>query len=178
MNILIAEDELDTLYLYKIALDERDHVVTITANGEACLKEFKNSLEKFESGTKSSFDVVILDINMPKKDGLETAKEIIDLDPSQRIIFCSAYARDEFVNFIKGFGGKVTGVLQKPIRLSALVSAVEDKEMFEKLENFYKSIQKNNEFDTTDPEIKTQLDALNENRNPELWYSVSDLVIG
>ncbi len=37
------------------------------------------------------YDAVVLDYRMPKKDGLGAAKEILALNPSERIIFASAY---------------------------------------------------------------------------------------
>ncbi|MDQ3967915.1 MAG: hypothetical protein M3275_05910 [Thermoproteota archaeon] len=44
------------------------------------------------SSSSSTFGaVVILDYKMPKKDGLRVAKEILDMNPEQRIIFASAY---------------------------------------------------------------------------------------
>jgi len=179
MNILLAEDEEDILLQYQMVLEKRGHVVTVTNDGEACVKEYENSLEKLVRGTKSSFDVVILDIRMPKKDGLEVGKEIIDLNPSQRIVFCSAYVKEDFADLIKDYdGARIIGVLQKPFKLSVLTTAVEDTEMFEKLENFYRSIEKHKEFNPTDPEIKNQLEFLNENRNPDLWYSVKHIMIG
>jgi CheY-like chemotaxis protein len=175
----MAEDEEDIALQYKMVLENRGHVVTVTNDGEACVQEYKNSLEKSESGTKSSFDVVILDIRMPKKTGLDAGKEIIDLNPLQRIIFCSAYVKEDFADLIKDYdSARVIGVLQKPFKLSVLTAAVEDKEMYEKLENFYSSIEKNNEIDPKDPDIKNQLDTLNENRNPDLWYSVKHIMIG
>jgi len=175
----MAEDEADIVLQYKMVLEKRGHVVTVANDGEACVKEYENSLEKFESGTKSYFDVVILDIRMPKKDGLEAGKEIIDLNPSQRIIFCSAYVKEDFADLIKEYdGARIIGVLQKPFKLSVLTTAVEDTEMYEKLENFYRGIEKNNECDPTDPEIKNQLESLNENRNSDLWYSVKHIMIG
>ena len=44
--------------------------------------------------TTSPFDVVVLDYKMPGKDGMEVAKEILTINPDQRIIFASAYVRD------------------------------------------------------------------------------------
>ena len=178
MNILMAEDEEDTALQYQMVLEKRGHNVTVTKDGEACVKEYENSLEKLESGTRSSFDVVILDIRMPKKDGLEAGKEIIDLDPSQRIIFCSAYVKEDFADLIKDFGARVLGVLQKPFKLSALTTAVEDNQRYRELENFYCSVDKDFKFDPTNPYIKKIMKSLNENRNPELWYSVKHIMIG
>ena len=173
----MAEDEEDTALQYQTVLEKRGHNVTLTRDGEACVKEYENSLEKLEPGTKSSFDVVILDIRMPKKDGLEAGKEIIDLNPSQRIIFCSAYVKEDFADLIKDFGAKVLGVLQKPFKLSVLTTAIEADEVYRELENFYCRVDKDFKFDPTDPYIKKTLKSLNENRNPDLWYSVKHIMI-
>ena len=128
MNILLAEDEEDILLQYQMVLEKRGHVVTVTKDGEACVKEYENSLEKSESGPKSSFDVVILDIRMPKKDGVTAGKEIIALNPSQRILFSSAYVKENLVDSIKDF--QIVGVLQKPLKLSVLTTAVEDNKTY------------------------------------------------
>src|SRR4030095_13725053 len=40
MRILIAEDEPDICGLYKIALEERNHQVTIVEDGEQCIKSY------------------------------------------------------------------------------------------------------------------------------------------
>jgi len=174
----MAEDEEDIALQYQMALEKRGHTVTITRDGDTCVTEYEISLEKSESETKSSFDVVILDIRIPKKDGLAAGKEIVDLNPSQRIMFCSAYVKEDFADLIKDFGAIVIGVLQKPFKLSVLTSAVEDKKMFERLESFYCSVQKNKEYDPSDPEINNQLKSLNEDRNPGVWYSVKHVMIG
>lgn len=47
------------------------------------------------------FDVVVLDYRMPKKDGLQVAKEILKLNPKQRIIFASAYVKETLVESVK-----------------------------------------------------------------------------
>jgi len=178
MNILLAEDEEDIALQYQMVLEKRGHTVTVARDGEACMNEYEISLEKSESGPKSSFDVVILDIRMPKKDGLEAGKEIIALNSSQRIMFCSAYVKEDFADLIQDIGAKVVVVLQKPFKLSVLTTAVEDKEMFERLENFYCSVEQNNESTSTDPEVINELKSLNENRNPDVWYSVKHVMIG
>lgn len=40
MNILIAEDDNDISALYKTLLEARNHKVTLTSNGEECLKTY------------------------------------------------------------------------------------------------------------------------------------------
>ena len=50
MQVLIAEDDLDIARLYKTALERRNHDVTITSNGEECLKKYLDSLHHMTFG--------------------------------------------------------------------------------------------------------------------------------
>jgi CheY-like chemotaxis protein len=54
MQILIAEDDRDIATLYKKALERRGHNVTITSNGETCLKRYLDVLHKMTFGLSSS----------------------------------------------------------------------------------------------------------------------------
>lgn len=102
MEILIAEDDEDNAFAYREALKERKHFVTITNNGQDCVNAYKKGLGRLAKGGREStstnpplpFDVVILDYMMPKKDGLQVAKEIFSVRPKQRVIFASAYIKD------------------------------------------------------------------------------------
>jgi CheY-like chemotaxis protein len=68
-----------------------------------------DSVSDSQSGSHSSFsrsrhlpfDAVVLDYRMPKKDGLEVAKEILKMYPEQRIIFASAYIKESLEGAIK-----------------------------------------------------------------------------
>ena len=50
MQVLIAEDDLDIATLYKKALERRRHDVTITSNGEDCLKKYLDALHYMTFG--------------------------------------------------------------------------------------------------------------------------------
>jgi CheY-like chemotaxis protein len=54
MLILIAEDDHDIATLYKKALERRGHNVTITSNGETCLKRYLDVLHQMTFGVSSS----------------------------------------------------------------------------------------------------------------------------
>ncbi len=119
MRILVAEDEEDIRDTYYIALGERGHKVTAVSDGEECLNIYRQEMNgeqqqqdyhrnhyhyderKAFSPSSSPFDVVILDYRMPKKDGLQVAKEILELNPTQRIIFASAYVRETLIESVK-----------------------------------------------------------------------------
>jgi CheY-like chemotaxis protein len=157
MRILIAEDEHDIAVLYKKVLENRKHEVIITSNGEDCLKNyldtlydmtFKGSLPNpsvaashlhitgssvfraVENGIP--YDVVILDYRMPSINGMEVAKEILAVNPHQRIVFASAYVKETLEQSVKELK-QVVELMQKPFALSKLVDTVEDKEVYEEL---------------------------------------------
>lgn len=135
MKVLIAEDDPMTLKPYQIALEARGHQVQVADNGEDCLRIYREEFNKYanqDNEKPSPFDAVILDYRMPKKDGMEVAKEILQLDPRQRIIFASAYVKDTLVDSVKQLKRAVE-LMQKPFKLEALIDNLEDKEIYEEL---------------------------------------------
>jgi CheY-like chemotaxis protein len=148
LNILIAEDELDIAALYKTVLEKRNHKTTITTNGEDCLKAYHEVYQgnRFNSGQQLSlqsgtidrsrdnlFDVVVLDCKMPQMNGIEVAKEILAVNPHQRIIFASAYIKDTVVDSIKNLKRSMMESVQKPFEIKRLVDLIEDKLMYQEL---------------------------------------------
>jgi CheY-like chemotaxis protein len=80
----------------------------------------------------SPFEVVILDYRMPKKDGLQVAREILEINRKQRIIFASAYVIETLEESVKKLK-RVVELLQKPFSMSALIDMVENREAYEGL---------------------------------------------
>src|SRR2546426_4166067 len=106
MKILIAEDEKDVLAAYRVALAAAGHEVIVTENGEDCINLYRQYFEQFKRDSnldrtpkqRAPFDAVLLDYRMPKKDGMEVAKEVLELYPRQRIIFASAYVKETLLD--------------------------------------------------------------------------------
>ena len=140
MHVLIAEDEDDIALLYKMALEKRSHQVTITQNGENCLKAYHEKcqyirLSKHAIGQALPFDVVILDHKMPKINGMQVAEEILATNPRQRIIFASAYVKETLTDSIRKLK-QVVELMQKPFDITTLIDTVEDKEVYSELKRF------------------------------------------
>jgi CheY-like chemotaxis protein len=70
---------------------------------------------------------------MPRKDGLQVAKEILALSPKQRIVFASAYVIETLAESVKQLG-QVVELLQKPFDMDSFTSAIEDRGIYEELE--------------------------------------------
>ena len=71
----------------------KKETVTSSSNQQKQDKKAGSKLNSSPSLLPPPFDAVILDYRMPRKDGLEVAKEILELNPRQRIIFASAYVK-------------------------------------------------------------------------------------
>lgn len=139
MRILVAEDEEDIRTVYHNALTERDHEVIITSNGEECLDVYFSRTHEYHDGEASQyFDVIILDYKMPKKDGLQVAKEILEINPEQRIMFASAYVMETLTESVKELR-RVVELVQKPFSMSVLIDTVENKEAYEGLKILMRS---------------------------------------
>ena len=134
MKILIAEDEQDTSNLYYKIFTSRGHQVVITRNGKECIIKFKLEIK----GPVFPFDVVILDYAMPLKSGVEVAKEILELNPNQRIIFISAYPNKMLSEYKNA--EKPIEFLSKPFSIAALLIIVENpqKTLKDKIPEFEK----------------------------------------
>ena len=130
------EDDSDTANLFSTLFKAKGNRVTTAHTAEESLKIYSKSLQKLQfkhtpRGTLP-YDVIILDYNLPDRNGLEVAKEILAISPHQRIIFVSAYVEDTLSNSIKELNIPVE-VLQKPISNDLLMNTIEDKEIYDEL---------------------------------------------
>jgi len=84
-KILICEDEQDTQESLKNFLEKRGYEVYSAVDGK----------ESIELAKKLEPDLVLLDIRMPKVDGLEVAREIRNFNTQAKIIFITAFQGQE-----------------------------------------------------------------------------------
>ena len=165
MRILIAEDEPDLRSQYKEFLEQNSHEPITTKDGEECLTVYKTEYKKWSSNKNnelekiSPFEVVVLDYQMPKKNGLEVAKEILALVPKQRIIFASAYVENTLKDSIKNLK-QIVETMQKPFALQALIDTLEDKEIYQALEKLNVDIKNLKELEPTHAQVRDYLEAL------------------
>ncbi|MEW6043611.1 MAG: response regulator [Thermoproteota archaeon] len=114
LNILVAEDSVAYAVLYQQIFESRGHSVKLTLDGEECISAYLNASKK------RPFDMVILDHSMPKKTGFEVAKEILKVQPEQKILFITGFG-DEIESKLDELGiSKNIIVLEKPFNSSTL----------------------------------------------------------
>ena len=85
-KILLAEDDDMSRDIIRTRLSRNGHEVTAVSNGQECLVK----------AHREPFDLFILDISMPVKDGLQTLKELKTLPATSRIpaLALSAHSMD------------------------------------------------------------------------------------
>lgn len=140
MKVLVADDDYSTADLYRCVLQGRGHDVTIVNGGEQSLETYSEQLRIVRDTIPaaihaSPYDSLILDYKLPDIDGLEVAKEILTLNPHQRIIILSAYA-SEILSRASDWSNIPLEVLQKPISNNVLIDTVEDVPIFDELKKF------------------------------------------
>jgi two-component system, response regulator PdtaR len=112
VRILIAEDE--TI----IRLDLRG--LLERAGFEVCA-EARDGVEAVELAREEQPDLAILDVKMPRLDGIEAARRILDERPIP-VVMLTAYGQEELVS--RAVEAGVFGYLVKPFRESDLVPAI------------------------------------------------------
>jgi two-component system, response regulator PdtaR len=112
VRILIAEDE--TI----IRLDLRD---LLERSGFEVCAEAKDGEQAVELARSEQPDLAILDVKMPKLDGIEAARRILDERPLP-IVMLTAYGQEELV--ARAVEAGVFGYLVKPFREQDLLPAI------------------------------------------------------
>lgn len=115
IRILLAEDEAALAMIVKESLETKDFEVHICANGEEALTEFY----------RQKPDLLVLDIMMPKKDGLSLAAAIRKTDKSVPIIFLTAKSQTQDV--VEGFRAGAQDYLKKPFSMLELIVRIESQ---------------------------------------------------
>ncbi len=129
MKILVAEDSPSVALVYKKTLEKRGHMVIITENGLKCLYQYSDDFKLRGDDKKktSLYDLVILDHKMPRMSGTDVAKEIIEMNSKQRILFVTGHVKD-MLKGIRKIGEKIE-LMQKPFRISAMINQVENTKL-------------------------------------------------
>lgn len=132
MRLLIADDEPHLLELYQdwLKLDNR-HVIT-AENGQKCLEIYqKEHTHSKLNQLQNYFDVVVLDHSMPILNGLQTAIEILKINPDQRIIFASGYIEKTLSESLTKINRAIE-VIKKPFSIDALDDMINNKTLLNK----------------------------------------------
>jgi CheY-like chemotaxis protein len=116
MKILFAEDEPDIQFVARIALEDEGHQIVTVDDGQAA----------YERALAEPFDVILLDVMMPRLDGLGACQKLQD-DPRTRaipVIFLTA--RSQQFEIQTGLRLGALGYIIKPFDTFTLASEIEN----------------------------------------------------
>jgi two-component system chemotaxis response regulator CheY len=114
VTVLVVDDTALMRSVMRTLLEKAGHkVVADASNGEMAVKLYKILKP----------DIVLMDIMMPNKDGIDALKRIIDLDRNAKVIMCTTAGNKEQVAKALKEGAK--DFLVKPITAERLLNSID-----------------------------------------------------
>lgn len=114
-KILIADDEPDILEMLEYALERDGFEVIKALDGE----------ETIRKATKHVPDIILLDIMMPKMDGIEVCRNLRKDPKFENSIILILTARSEEYSEVAGFEAGADDYVTKPVKIRSLLSRLE-----------------------------------------------------
>lgn len=115
-QVLVAEDSSVIQNITKKVLQFQNYQITAVKNG----------LQVLEILEKETFDIILMDINMPGMDGMECARQIRKLGDEKKsvipIVAITGNAKNYTLEDFRAAG--INEYLQKPLNFDALVETV------------------------------------------------------
>ena len=113
ISLLYIEDDLDIREIYLDSIKEEVELVYFASDGE----------EGYDAYLSHKPDIILLDINMPKLDGLSLAKKIRENDSNVKMIITTAYSEQE--KLLQAIELYLIKYILKPIDPSILKEALQ-----------------------------------------------------
>jgi DNA-binding NtrC family response regulator len=112
ISVLLVDDEKDFVESLAERLQLRDFNVATALNGDEAIKLVE----------ENEFDVIVLDVQMPGKDGVETLKEIKKIEQLSQVIMLTGHATVKTA--IEGMKNGAFDYLMKPTDTDELIEMI------------------------------------------------------
>jgi len=112
MNILIVEDEKDLAKIIKKKLERENFTADMSYDGE----------DAIDKTIVNEYDLIILDIMLPKKSGIDVLKELRDWEDKTPVLILTA--RDSVEDKVKGLNLGADDYLTKPFAFEELFARI------------------------------------------------------
>ena len=114
-TILIVDDDLDILELLKMNLEPEGYNIQTASDGEKAV----------QSACMNPPDLILLDVMMPHKDGLEVIAELKDIDHTKNVPVILITARGQTEDKVQGLDTGADDYITKPFDLREVTARVE-----------------------------------------------------
>ncbi|WP_276836229.1 response regulator, partial [Chryseobacterium cucumeris] len=113
-KILLIDDELDILEILSYNLEKEGYDIYTATNGNEGIEKAKEIVP----------DLILLDVMMPEKDGIETCQELRKVKELQKTLIVFLSARSEEFSQLAGFQAGANDYIVKLIKPKILISKV------------------------------------------------------
>lgn len=114
-KIMIVDDALFTRNMIRnILIKHGEYEIIEAVDGQAALERFK----------QERADLILLDITMPKKNGLETLQELMAFDDQANVIMCSALGQENLI--LEAIRNGAKDFIVKPFKETDIIRVVEE----------------------------------------------------
>ncbi len=114
-KVMVVDDSVFvTKQLQQILVSEAYDVVATAENGEVALEKYKSMYPEI--------DLVTMDITMPKMDGIEALRRLVEFDKNAKIIMISAIGKQDLVKEALILGAK--NYIVKPLNRNKVLERI------------------------------------------------------
>jgi len=113
-SVLLVDDNLNLCKTMAFVLERKGYEVRIAGDGD----------EAIDSVRQQVYDIIFMDIKMPRKDGVETFRELKKIRPEISVVMMTAYAVSDLVQEAIQEGAKA--VVYKPFDMEDVLSRIEE----------------------------------------------------
>jgi CheY-like chemotaxis protein len=127
-HILLVDDEEHIIQMEKEMLTRMNYEVTARTSSIEALEAFKNQPEKF--------DLVITDLSMPNKTGIELAKDLLSIRKDTKILLCTGFS--ELITEKKAKAVGIKAFAMKPLlkrEMAKIIRQVLEDRIEDKIKN-------------------------------------------
>ncbi len=132
VRILLVEDNPDDVRITQRALKEAKVInqLWVVGDGQEALDFLEHKGQYQDKSTSPKPGLILLDINLPKVNGLEVLKKIKESPDLKKIptVMLTVSRRDEDV--VKGYNSGCNSFIQKPVEFEKFVEVVKQIELY------------------------------------------------
>ena len=144
MKILLLNDDEDRVSSYRRELKLRNHSLHVTSTLESCLKLYHSELQEIFFNTDpvehiQPFDIVILEWESGGVSGMEIVKEILSVNPRQRIVLVltSEVYHRSITKKLAEEPNTPLAIIQRPAAIQSVIDLIELKEVYSELRKMH-----------------------------------------